>query len=291
MKWNRGHKSQNVEDLRGAGPSRGAAGGAGGLSILMMLYRSFGIKGLMLGGIAAGALYMCGGDQGRALLGMGGGQAQTQRATSPEEEELMSFIQFVFDDVQNSWQKEFPARGERYKPARMRVFTGAVNTGCGRASSAVGPFYCPADHYVYLDLGFFRQLRRDLGAPGDFAQAYVIAHEVGHHVQNISGLLKQTRDKGVDSNAVRSELQADCLAGVWAHSTARRDLLERGDIEEAMRAAKQIGDDTLQSKQGRGQVRPETWTHGSSQQRMRWFNRGLETGKFSSCDTYSAREL
>lgn len=289
MKWDRGHRSQNVEDLRGQSGGGRAAGGAGGLALLSMLYRSFGIKGLLLGGVAAGALYMCGGEQGRALLGIGSSNQAVQRAPDPAQDELMSFVQFVFDDVQNVWQQEFPSRGKQYKNARMRVFTGAVNTGCGRASAAVGPFYCPADQYVYIDLGFYRQLRRDLGAPGDFAQAYVIAHEVAHHVQNINGLLKNSRDKGADSSAVRSELQADCLAGVWAHSTGQRDLLERGDIEEAMRAAKSIGDDALQARQG--EVRPESWTHGSSEQRMRWFNRGLTTGKFSSCDTFSARIL
>lgn len=289
MKWDRGHRSRNVEDLRGQSTGGRAAGGAGGLSMLFMLYRSFGFKGLLLGGVAAGALYMCGGEQGRALLGMGGSAQTQKKATNPQEDELLSFISFVFDDVQKTWAQEFPTRGQRYQPARMRVFTNAIKTGCGHASAAVGPFYCPADQHVYIDLSFYRQLRKDLGAPGDFAQAYVIAHEVAHHVQHISGLLKNDRSKGEDSHAVRTELQADCLAGVWAHSTAQRDLLERGDIEEAMRAAKSIGDDTLQARQGH--VRPETWTHGSSQQRMRWFNRGLTTGKFSSCDTFSATQL
>lgn len=287
MKWDRGHKSQDVDDLRGAGAGR-AAGGAGGLAMLGMLYRTFGIKGLLLGGVVAGGLWMCGGEQGRRLL-TGGGQAPVQKKANPEQDQLFSFVSYVFDDVQANWAKDFAKRGQRYKKARMRVFSGAINTGCGRASAAVGPFYCPADEHVYIDLDFYRQLRRDLGAPGDFAQAYVIAHEVAHHVQHISGLLKKDRSKGADSFAVRSELMADCLAGVWAHSTSERDLLERGDIQEAMRAASSIGDDTLQARQG--EVQPESWTHGSSEQRMRWFDRGLKSGDFNSCDTYSARQL
>lgn len=287
MKWDRGHKSQDVDDLRAAGAGR-AAGGAGGLAILGTLYRSFGIKGLLLGGVVAGGLWMCGGEQGRRLL-TGGSSAPAQKRSNPEQDQLFSFISYVFDDVQATWAKDFAQRGQRYKKARMRVFSGAINTGCGRASAAVGPFYCPADEHVYIDLDFYRQLRRELGAPGDFAQAYVIAHEVAHHVQHISGLLKKERTQGANSLAVRSELMADCLAGVWAHSTSKRDLLEQGDIKEAMRAARSIGDDTLQARQG--QVQPESWTHGSSEQRMRWFDQGLKSGDFNRCDTYSARNL
>lgn len=290
MKWDRGHRSDYVEDRRGSSGGGGRGAGGGAFGILLFLFRTFGIKGVMLGGVALGALYLFGGSGAWQMVTGGGGSGPSSPVGSAEDKELKSFVSFVFDDVQEVWEKDFASRGKRYEKARMVLFSGQVHSACGRASASVGPFYCPGDRQVYIDLSFYRQLREQLGAPGDFAQAYVIAHEVGHHVQNLIGNLAHTHDKGADSKSVRAELQADCFAGVWAHSTAQRDLLERGDIAEAMNAAQSIGDDTLQGRGG-GHVRPETWTHGSSAQRQRWFKRGLDTGSFSKCDAFSARNL
>jgi uncharacterized protein len=205
---------------------------------------------------------------------------------------LKAFVAFVVHDVQNSWAKAFSAAGRQYQPTVLVLFTGGVNTACGSASSAVGPFYCPADRKVYLDLGFFRELRDRFGAPGDFAQAYVIAHEFGHHVQNLLGISdevaqEQRRDPSKTNElSVRQELQADCLAGVWAHSAYQNNLLENGDLEEGLTAAAAVGDDRLQQQAG-GSIDRESFTHGSSAQRMDWFKRGFEGGEVSSCDTFS----
>jgi predicted metalloprotease len=199
-------------------------------------------------------------------------------------------VSFVLDDVQETWTREFQASGQSYPRAKLVLFTDAVRSGCGFAEGAMGPFYCPADQKVYIDLGFYKELRSRFGAPGDFAQAYVIAHEVGHHVQNVLGLEErmraaQARDPGqVKALSVRFELQADCMAGVWAHSTRQRDILEAGDVEEALGAAAAVGDDRIQ-EQATGRVNPETWTHGSSQQRMQWFNAGLQKGRVQECQT------
>ena len=170
------------------------------------------------------------------------------------------------------------------------LFVERVDSACGLASAATGPFYCPRDKKLYIDLSFYQQLKDRLGAPGDFAQAYVIAHEIGHHVQNLLGQLENGNEEGANRGSVRTELQADCYAGIWAHATKQRDLLEQGDLAEAMRAAEAIGDDTLQ-KSGRGTVQPETWTHGSSAQRQKWFRRGFENGRPDACDTFAARDL
>jgi hypothetical protein len=203
---------------------------------------------------------------------------------------MVSFVSFVLDDAQATWTTQFAERGGRYEPARLVLFTERVESACGLSSAAVGPFYCPRDRKVYIDLGFYEALRRSLGAPGDFAQAYVIAHEIGHHVQNLRGTLEAGSQAGAGKASVRTELQADCFAGVWAHSTKQRELLEQGDLQEAMRAAEAIGDDALQ-QQSSGTVRPESWTHGSSAQRIRWFQRGYETGSVDACDTFSAPQL
>jgi predicted metalloprotease len=205
---------------------------------------------------------------------------------SAAEAERADFLSFVLDDAQATWTRLLPG----YRDARLVLFRGAVRSGCGDASAAMGPFYCPADERVYLDLGFFDELSRRFGAPGDFAQAYVLAHEIGHHVQRLTGTESRVREaqgenpERANALSVRLELQADCYAGVWAHSTARRELLETGDPEEALGAASAVGDDRIQEMSGGG-IRPESFTHGSAAQRMEWFQRGFETGDPNACDT------
>jgi predicted metalloprotease len=205
-------------------------------------------------------------------------------------------VSFVLDDAQKTWAEIFRQRGRPYQNAKLVLFTDSTSTGCGYGDAATGPFYCPADARVYIDLGFYRELAGKFGARGDFAQAYVIAHEIGHHVQNLLGIGDRARaarpseQKGATAISVRLELQADCFAGIWGRSTSRRDLLEQGDVEEAIGAARAIGDDRLQ-RQSRGAVNPEKWTHGSSEQRSRWFRRGYDDGKIESCDTFGAATL
>jgi predicted metalloprotease len=215
---------------------------------------------------------------------------------APDEERERQFVEFVVDNVQTTWDDLFRQAGQRYRPTTLVLFSGATDTGCGRASSATGPFYCPADLKVYLDLGFFRELQRRFGAPGDFAQAYVIAHEFGHHVQRITGIEGRVRelqaeDPG-DRNelSVRLELQADCFAGVWAHSAYRQDILEPGDVEEGLTAAAAVGDDRIQA-QTSGRIDPESWTHGSAEQRQRWFREGFEDGDPNDCDTFEPDDV
>jgi len=233
-----------------------------------------------------------------ALLGNfvdtgGGGQATAPYQSSPDEDKLVEFVSFVLDDVQGTWEKAFPIAGKNYRHTKLVLFTDNVRSGCGFAETAMGPFYCPADEKVYIDLGFYRELRERFGAPGDFAQAYVIAHEIGHHVQNVLGLservreMQERRPDSANQLSVLLELQADCLAGVWAHSTEQRNILERGDVEEGIDAAAAVGDDRIQ-KQAGVRVNPETWTHGSSQQRVQWFKRGMEGGKVSDCNTFAS---
>lgn len=261
-----------------------AGGGGGGLFFLLFwLFRVFGIPGVLVGLVIFGAVSYCG-DGGRPL------SRDEEAVTDTADDELAAFVGFVLDDAQATWARLFAAEGQRYDKAGLVLFTGRVDSACGLASSSVGPFYCPRDRKVYIDLSFYRQLRQRLGAPGDFAQAYVIAHEIGHHVQNLRGELARGSEEGAGRGSVRTELQADCYAGVWAHGTAQRELLEQGDLAEAMRAAEAIGDDALQ-RMGRGSVQPETWTHGSSEQRMRWFRRGYETGRPAECDTFGAGAL
>ena len=205
-------------------------------------------------------------------------------------------MKFVIRDVQDSWATSFAAAGKPYERTTLVLFNGGVNTGCGAASAATGPFYCPNDRRVYLDLGFFRELRDRFGAPGDFAQAYVIAHEVGHHVQNLLDILPQVNEAQrqhpdqANELSVRLELQADCLAGVWAHTAYQRQILEDGDLEEGLTAAAAIGDDRIQSQAGQ-RVNRESFTHGSSEQRTRWFLAGFKGGEVASCDTFSADPL
>jgi uncharacterized protein len=223
----------------------------------------------------------------------GGAQGTDQEVPDgpDRERDLDEFLTFVVGDIQRFWAREFERAGEPYEPAQVVVFHGTVTSGCGPASAATGPFYCPADQRVYLDVGFFRQLALEFRAPGDFAQAYVIAHELGHHVQNITGIMAQVMggDGGPPPNevSIRLELQADCLAGVWGRSTYERKLLERGDLDEALRAAAAVGDDRIQARTT-GRIDPENWTHGSSEQRRTWFVRGFESGEPAACDTFSA---
>jgi predicted metalloprotease len=281
MRWTRGYQSDNVDDRRDQGPlSAGGGGlGGGGLSILMWLFSRFGLPGVLVGG----ALLYFMGD-----LGTGGqstsmsersqesGEEAVSAAKDDPEKDAVSFVSFVLDDVQKHWAEYFAAQGKKYSLARMVLFRGSTESACGMGQRAMGPFYCPRDRNVYIDLSFYRELKDRFGAPGDFAQAYVIAHEVGHHVQHLLGL-----DRG--GGSVGLELQADCLAGVWGNSTERRSLLDAGDIEEALTAAAAIGDDKLQKEAGQA-VRPESFTHGSSQQRVQAFKKGFRSGQFSACE-------
>lgn len=275
MRWTPGKRSANLRDLRGV--SGGAKLGVGGTVILLVLSLVFG-KDLLSSGLG----------QGVSLPGTG-----NERASSPEEERLVDFVSFVLDDTEAVWKQVFSRTGQTYPAPQLTVFTDSVRSGCGVGESAMGPFYCPADRTAYIDLGFYRELKARFGAPGDFAQAYVLAHEIGHHVQNVLGIERRMRQQQAarpgERNAlsVRMELQADCFAGMWAHSTAKRDLLEEGDAEEALQAASAIGDDRLQ-KSATGKVNPETWTHGSSAQRVAWFKRGMQGGRIEDCDTFAA---
>lgn len=281
MRWDRDHRSDDVIDQRGAG---GGPMGAG-VGVLFWLASRFGLPGLVLGGLilAAGYLLSPGGDS-RSAVGEGSGER-----ASEAQDETAAFVGFVLDDVQTTWRQLFADAGRGYVPAKLVLFTDSTRSGCGFGSAEVGPFYCPRDQRVYIDLGFYRELDQRFGAPGDFAQAYVIAHEIGHHVQTLLGLDAAARrlvSGGADENqvSVRQELQADCFAGVWAHATDRRNLLQSGDIEEGLRAAAAIGDDTLQRRSG-GRVSPESFTHGSSEQRVTWFERGYRSGSMDACDT------
>jgi uncharacterized protein len=239
----------------------------------------------------------------RDILGGAGSPTTTEQAPTgpvdPAEQKQMEFVKVILGYTEDAWTGIFRAQGKTYAPPKLKVFRDRVNSACGLASSAVGPFYCPPDRRVFLDLAFFSELDRRFGAPGDFAQAYVIAHEVGHHVQTLTGVSEQVHERRAQTSktegnrlSVMQELQADCYAGVWAHHAhkANRQLMEPGDIEEGLRAASAIGDDTLQ-RQSRGSVVPESFTHGSSEQRVRWFKQGMSTGTPASCDTFAARTL
>lgn len=288
MRWDEGHESPDVIDKRGERAPGGGGGGAG-LGMLSFLGSRFGIKGVLVGLVL---LALFGGFR---MLGGGGGAAQgvSRPGAGPAQDaESKQFVAFVLDDAQAVWRKKLAERGATYRNAKLVLFTDQTATSCGRGSAAAGPFYCPPDERVYIDLGFFRELDRRFGAPGDFAQAYVIAHEIGHHVQKILGTTDRVSrgSEGAESASVRLELQADCFAGIWANSTSKRDLLDKGDIEEGLGAAAAVGDDKLQ-KQATGAVRPETWTHGSSAARSRWFRRGYDSGSLDACDTFSAKGL
>lgn len=279
MRWSPKGRSQHLEDRRGQGGRRLGGGGKlglGGLLLLLVLSVVFKQDFLSLAG------------------GMGAMAPQAEAPApidDPAEEEMVQFVSFVLDDIQETWTQRFAELGERYLPARLVLFREGVGSACGSASSAVGPFYCPGDQRVYIDLSFFDELDRRFGAPGDFAQAYVLAHEIGHHIQHVVGTEGQVReaqqrDPGrANELSVRLELQADCLAGVWGHSAARRGILEAGDVEEGLGAAAAIGDDRLQRQAG-ARVNPESFTHGTSAQRVEWFRRGLAAGRLDACQTF-----
>jgi len=291
MKWTRGHQSSDVVDERGRGGGGGGGGGVGAgmlLPLLVQIGSRFGIGGVVVAvGLFFGAQYFLGG--GKTDSPSAEVDDPSRRMGPAPTDEAAQFIGFVLDDVQASWQKEFVSLGKRYVPAKLVLFTDETSTGCGFGAAAMGPFYCPTDQRVFIDLGFFEELERRFHAPGDFARAYVIAHELGHHVQTLLGLDRAKRAagrhaQGADGASVRLELQADCFAGVWAHGAKARDLLETGDLEEGLRAAAAVGDDRIQKK-SRGTVSPETWTHGSSAERMKWFRRGFDSGRMDRCDT------
>ncbi|EPX54948.1 YpfJ protein, zinc metalloprotease superfamily [Cystobacter fuscus DSM 2262] len=284
MRWQGGRRSANVEDRRGQGVGRPLAYGGGAVSLVVALLV------YLLGGNPEDVLPPS--SQGPSVgVGTGGAGAQ---AESPAEAQLRDFVSVILADTEDTWPALLSAVGVRYVEPHLVLFSDAVESACGFQESAVGPFYCPGDQRVYLDLGFFQELDERFGAPGDFAQAYVVAHEVGHHVQNllgVSGRVQAMRARSrEDANglSVLQELQADCFAGIWAHHAQKqRQVLERGDVEEGLKAASAIGDDTLQ-RRSRGHVVPESFTHGSSAQRVSWFRRGLEQGSLEACDTFGA---
>lgn len=295
MRWRGRRQSSNIEDrrseggmfgggMRRGGPIRIPIGGrSGGLSlstIIILVVVFFGLRALGI-------------DPMEVLMEAPPGE-MTGQQQSAANDEMKQFVSVVLAETEDVWHRIFEAEGETYEEPSLVLFPGQVRSACGFASAAVGPFYCPGDRKVYLDLAFFQELATRFGAAGDFAQAYVVAHEVGHHVQNLIGVLPQfhqmrARMSETEANAmsVRVELQADCFAGVWAHSTAQKGLLEDGDIEEALNAANQIGDDTLQ-RRTQGYVVPDSFNHGTSEQRQRWFARGLESGRIADCNTFNA---
>ena len=296
MKWEGQEQSDNVEDRRDQGSG---GGGGGGL-------RLGGARGVGLGTVAialvAGWMFGINPLTVLGLLSGDGMPAVQQQAPAqpgkkpPAEDKAAAFVSVVLRDTEKVWGQVFQAGGSTYQQPRLVLFRGATPTACGSGESAMGPFYCPGDAQVYIDLDFFDTLSRRLGAPGDFAQAYVIAHEVGHHVQNlmgvtgkVDGMRKRVSQTQANAMSVKVELQADCLAGVWAHHSQQgKGWLERGDIEEALNAAAKIGDDTLQ-KASQGRVVPESFTHGTSQQRMSWFKRGLDSGSVKNCNTFEGQ--
>lgn len=290
MRWEDGRRSDNIEDRRGqggGGPKKGLAiGGVGGV-VLVLLALALGVDPAV---VLQGAQ-----PQQKSASG---GQAAQPRVESPEEAKQADFVSVVLADTEDTWTTLFKAQGKSYKKPKLVLFEGQVSSACGHASAAMGPFYCPADQKAYLDLSFFDELHKRFGAPGDFAQAYVIAHEIGHHIQTLLGISGQVHQQKrglseAEANqlSVRQELQADCFAGIWAHHADKsRAILEGGDVEEGLRAATAIGDDTLQ-KQAQGYVVPESFTHGSSAQRVRWFKVGLEHGSLERCDTFKAKSL
>jgi len=305
MRWRGNRQSSNIEDRRGTrGPSMGGLGGGGGmLNLLPMVFKLFGVKGGIFALLAVGAYGLLSGNLG-SMLGGGDMQGSLSPQTdqpvkqSAQEKELVQFVSVVLADTEETWHNLFQQMGGKYKEPNLVLFRNSVKSACGLGKAAMGPFYCPADQKVYIDLSFYRELKDRFKAPGDFAQAYVIAHEVGHHVQTLLGISKQVQKakQGLNETkanqlSVRQELQADCLAGVWAHHADRsRQLLETGDVEEGLSAASAIGDDRLQ-KQSQGYVSPDSFTHGSSAQRVKWFKIGLQNGEVKTCDTFSAKTL
>jgi len=284
MRWTPGGRSANLEDRRSAG--RGFGFGGGGIRL--------GLGGIILLFILSLVFKR---DFFQLLNGTDGAPMGSATATDPardvREEPLVQFVSFVLDDAQNTWKQLLPSStGVPYRDAKLVLFRDGVNSACGFAQSATGPFYCPEDQKVYIDLGFYDELKNRFGASGDFAQAYVLAHEIGHHVQNLLGIESQVRqaqraNPGARNElSVRLELQADCLAGVWGHSTGQRNILEAGDVQKALNAAAAIGDDRLE-RMSTGHVSPESFTHGTSAQRQQWFERGFTSGDPSACNTFA----
>jgi uncharacterized protein len=284
MRWTPGGMSGDIEDRRGQGGGgfRPAHIGLGGILFLLLLSILFHRDFLSLFSGAPGAPPE-------------GNQASRSIEQDPAEAKLVQFISFVLDDTQNTWDRLLPQEaGIPYRHAKLVLFRNVTQSSCGLAQSATGPFYCPADEKVYIDLGFFDELNRQFGAPGEFAQAYVLAHEIGHHVQNLMGIAGkvhslQQREPGMANPlSVRLELQADCFAGVWANTTAQRNLIDQSDVESGINAAAAVGDDRIQ-RMARGSVSPESFTHGSAAQRSEWFRRGLASGQISQCNTFQGQ--
>ena len=287
MRWEGQRESGNIEDRRGLTPVRGAGIGLGGIVLVLAVSFMTGANPLQILNMLSG------------LQEAGGPLVNEERGPiGAPKDELGRFAAVVLANTEDTWEALLPAAGRQYQKPQLVLFTGAVHSACGTASSAVGPFYCPGDRKVYLDLTFFGDLERKHCAPGDFAQAYVIAHEIGHHVQNVLGtaekvsrLQRQASSSDANALSVRMELQADCYAGVWGyHARRERNLIEPGDFEEGLRAASAIGDDRLQEA-GQGYVQPESWTHGSSEQRMTWLRRGLQSGDPAACNTFADSRL
>ena len=290
MRWTPGGVSGDIEDRRdqsggGGGGGFGFGGmrlGLGGLLILFVLSLVFkqNFFALLGGGGAS--------NSGSAAV------SQPDPARDAAEKPLVQWISFVLDDTQKNWEQLLPQQaGTPYRHAKLVLFRNFTQSACGGAESATGPFYCPGDEKVYIDLGFYDELRQRFGAPGQFAQAYVLAHEIGHHVQNILGIERQAEQgsrQGANSSSVKLELQADCFAGIWAHSTQQRGLLEQGDIDSALGAAAAVGDDRLQ-KMSTGHVSPDSFTHGTSAERQKWFTAGFQSGQISSCNTFGTNDL
>jgi predicted metalloprotease len=288
MRWEGNRESENVEDARdgGGGGFRlgGGSLGLGSVVVAVIAGWIFGVNPLTMLGLMSG--------------GSGAPQQQAPAHKPPADDPMARFVSVVLADTEDVWRAKFRAAGNTYREPKLRLFRGSEPTACGMGQAAMGPFYCPSDEKVYIDLRFYELLRTRLGAPGDFAQAYVIAHEVGHHVQKLMGITGRMESLGARAGAaqrsamsVRIELQADCFAGIWAHDAqAARQILEQGDVEEALNAASQIGDDTLQ-RRSQGTVVPETFTHGTGAQRVTWFKRGLQAGNVQDCDTFQARGL
>jgi len=300
MRWKGGRRSSNVEDRRGQSAGHSSAGsGSGLLGFIPMLVRTkTGRIMLLIGVVVVFGSRMMGIDLLPMLLGgSGSGSAVTGQPyeLSAEDKELGDFVSVVLADTEDTWQAIFREQRGAYREPTLVLFTGRVNSACGMATAAVGPFYCPGDQQLYIDLSFFQDLKQRHGAPGDFAQAYVIAHEVGHHVQTLLGISDQVRQAGrgkskaqVNALSVKQELQADCFAGLWGHAVnVERQLLDPGDLEEALTAATAIGDDRLQREAGRNVV-PDSFTHGTSAQRVKWFRKGFESGDIAVCNTFSA---
>jgi uncharacterized protein len=294
MDWKDGRRSNNVEDQRNSPLSAGGGGMGAGLllrAVPYLLGSSVGRVILLVGGLGFFGAKMLGIDVMQLVSGTP--VPQSAPALNPEDQELVDFVSVVLADTEDTWRVQFQKIGKEYQEPHLVLFRDRVNSACGLAQSAMGPFYCPGDNKLYIDLSFYQDMKTKLGAPGDFAQAYVIAHEVGHHVQNLLGISDKVHQsqqnlsqEEANALSVKLELQADCFAGLWAHSAdSERGIVETGDIEEALTAAASVGDDKLQ-QQATGTIRPEKFTHGTSKQRAQWFRTGLEKGSISECNTF-----